>query len=67
MTSDIHNTLLKFVSPVQIMLLININNYEMLMIHKELLAGLQSGFSNLCQRKFRNGFKDIKSSLPLQY
>ena len=63
MTSDIRNTLLKFISPVQIILLININNYGILMIHKELLAGLRSGFSNLCQRKFRNGFRDILNPL----
>ena len=64
MTSDICNTLLKCISPVQIILLISINSYEMLlMIHKELLAGLRSGFSNLCQRKFRNGFRDILNPL----
>ena len=59
MTSEIRNTLLTFISPVQIIHLININNYEMSMIHKELLAGLRSGFSNVCQGKFRNGFRDI--------
>ena len=35
----IRNALLKFISPVQIILLINTNNYEILMIHKELLVG----------------------------
>ena len=63
MTSDIRNILLKFISPVQIILLININSYEMVMIHKELLAGLRSGFSNLCQRNFRNGLRDILNPL----
>ena len=47
MTSDICNTLLKFISPLQVILLININNYGIIMIHKE-LAGLRSGFSNFC-------------------
>ena len=40
------------------MLLININNYKVLMIHLELLD-----FSHLRQHKFRHGFRDILNPL----
>ena len=41
-----HNASLKSISPVQTILLININNYKMLMIHYELLTRLRLGFSH---------------------
>ena len=57
------NTLLKFISPAQIILFINIDNYKILMIHQELLVRLRLGFSHLRQHKFRNGFRDILNPL----